>query len=225
MANALENPILQAKRDAAYLLAQQHSALIGILRVAVPAMAIALSFALVLALVMLRPGAIAVVSGVQLEKLTIDNGNLVMSNPRLEGIADGDRPYIVEAERAVQAGPTADMIELEKITAEVEMDQDLTGTLKAASGTFEREANRLRLTEESVFTRSDGIEAVFQSADIEIDSGSLTSDEPVKVLQYGHQITAGSASFTENGKRLVFGDGVRVTIEPSQEADTTGATQ
>ena len=217
--------MLQEKRDAAYVIEQRHSALIAKLRVAIPAAAFGLALALGLAVTFLRPGAVAQISGIQLDRLTIDNGNLVMSNPRLEGVADGNRPYVVQAERAVQAGPTADLIELEKITGEVSMDADLTGTLEAVAGTFEREANRLRLTDQSTFTRSDGIEAFFEEADIDVGAGSLTSDRPVRVRQGGQEIIAGSASFTENGRRLVFDDGVTVTVQPASGDEDAGAAQ
>ncbi|MEO0542316.1 MAG: hypothetical protein AAFY99_00745 [Pseudomonadota bacterium] len=220
-----ENLALQHKRNAAYAVAIRHSALIARLRLLIPALVLFLTLALALAIIFLRPGAVAVISGVQLDQLTIDNGNLVMSNPRLEGVGDGNMPYVVQAEKAVQAGPTADLIELEKISAEVMMDGDLTGTLEAQAGTFEREANRLKLTESSVFRRSDGISAYFESADIAIGDGSMTSDEPVRVLHNGQEIVAGSAAFTDNGKRLVFGDGVKVTINPEQNTGSSGATR
>ncbi|MEN0000438.1 MAG: hypothetical protein AAF940_06095 [Pseudomonadota bacterium] len=209
----------------AYAIASRHSARVALLRMAVPASALLMTLGLVLALLFFRPGNVVNVAGIQLDGMTIENGRLVMANPRLEGVADGGRPYTVQARRAVQTGPAAELIELEAIVAEIDGEGAVNGTLTAESGVFERNANRLRLTGKSVFTRPDGIEAFFNSADIEVESGSLVTNDPVRVVRPGQEILAGSAEFTENGKRVIFDNGVRVNVLPVESAEEAGEQQ
>ena len=61
-----------------------------------------------------------------------------------------------------------------------------------------------------------GMTALFQSADIDIDSGDLTTDKPVKVDLEGMSVTADSMSVTERGKVIVFDRRVRMRIDGSK---------
>ncbi|MEL6922370.1 MAG: hypothetical protein AAFO77_15390, partial [Pseudomonadota bacterium] len=142
---------LQAKRNEAYGLARRHSTRVLVMRAAMPGAAVLLGVGLTAAIAFVRPGDVVTVAGIELSSISIDGGSLVMANPRLNGVTDADLPYSVRAGRALQAGPTADRIDLEEVTAEFALKDGLQGTMEAAAGVFEREANSLQLTGGSVF--------------------------------------------------------------------------
>ncbi|MEM1377944.1 MAG: hypothetical protein AAGG69_11220 [Pseudomonadota bacterium] len=185
------------------------------MRRSLPIAGVSIVVVLISAVVFVRPGAVASVADIELSAISIEGGSLVMDNPRLDGVSGKNLPYSVRATRAIQAGPTAQRVQLENLSAEFAMEEDLTGTLESPFGVFERDSERLELSGGSVFRRSDGLSAYFETVEIGINDGSLETEEMVRVEQPGQELTAGSAKFLDSGKKLIFEGDVRIVLKPA----------
>lgn len=151
---------------------------------------------------------------IDLSALAIEDGRLVMTDPKLDGLAGKDgRPYSMTALRAVQDIGGSGRIDLEGIDARLPIDEKGWMTVSAPSGVFDREANRLDIDSELTVESDDGMKAVFQSAVVDIATGSLDTSDPVDISLDGAHITADSMSVRDKGAVLVFENRVRMTID------------
>ena len=189
----------------------RHSRRIRILKIALPSLAV-LMVAIFAAYSWIVPeGAFFGIDGAALR-----DGKLVMSKPRLDGVTGNDKPYRMTATRAVQDISNTDIVELEEIRADLPVNDKNRAIVEAASGIFDRANNTLDITSAMRIVSDNGMTALFQSADIDIDSGDLTTDKPVKVDLEGMSVTADSMSVTERGKVIVFDRRVRMRIDGSK---------
>lgn len=146
----------------------------------------------------------------------IEDGRLVMSDPKLDGFTGDDRPYSMSAVRAVQDLGNTSRIELEGIDARLPFDETNWITVAARSGIIDRDANTLDLDDEVQVTTDTGIVAILQSAKVDIKAGSLDSDEYVDITMSGARIEADSLQVRERGAVMIFENRVRVEIEPGR---------
>lgn len=152
---------------------------------------------------------------VSLASTVIDNGNLVMSNPKINGKTRDGRDYAVTASRAIQPMDGTETIEMQDVDAQFTMDDGSDANLQAPVGILDRAQDRLTLTGPSVFSTGEGVRIAFTSADVGIDSGSFSTDEPVTVEQPGTRIDAQSMQVSDNGANVVFEGKVRVVLSGS----------
>lgn len=152
---------------------------------------------------------------VDLDSSAVENGKLVMNNPKLDGFTgDKKQPYSMQAVRALQAiGGTGELIELEGIDAELPVGDNLRATIKAKSGVYDNANERLELKDAFTVHTSDGLSAALQSADINIATGQIVTNQPVDIRNKGAHIVAESMKITDNGKFMVFEKGVRLVID------------
>lgn len=151
---------------------------------------------------------------IDLSSLAIEDGRLVMTDPKLDGLTGRDgRPYSMTATRAIQDIGMSGRIDLEGINARLPVDETGWMSVSAASGVFDREANRLAIDSELTMTSDDGMKAVLQSAVVDVASGSLETPDPVDISLEGAHISADSMSVRDKGAVLVFENRVRMTID------------
>lgn len=206
-----DGPAAARSRDAAFSKARRHSRRVRLLKFLLPAVAVVIAGVFVGYSMLSSSG----VSTVNFGMPTVEDGNLVMSNPKLDGFTADDLPYKMSAARAKQALGGGSDIRLEKISAEVPLDKETSASIKADTGTYNRQSNRLDIDSPLTLTTSSGIVARLQSADVDIDANELSTTDPVDVDMKGTHIAAKSLETREGGKVFVFRDRVRVTIEPS----------
>ncbi len=144
----------------------------------------------------------------------IQDGELVMTHPKLDGYTKDDKPYSMSAARAVQDLSDAQKIELEDINAKLPLDNDGWAKINAATGTFDRGANTLDIDSPLTVRRHDGAVVHLQSAKVDIGSGQIESDKPVEIDMSGSRIAANSITVTDHGNVMTFKDRVRVTLTP-----------
>jgi lipopolysaccharide export system protein LptC len=152
-----------------------------------------------------------------LESVAIDNGRIVMQNPRLTGLTKDNRPYSVTAERAFQSISNANDITLETITADVPFNVKANGTLNAANGHLDNDAKLLTLDGGFTFITDDGMTATFEAATIDMDGGGLVTDRPVNIRNATADIKAGALTISDNGATLLFENKVRLVITPPKD--------
>lgn len=192
--------------------AERHSRRVRILKFAIPAAATigAIFLALVTIFRSEIPGEVST------DSITLSDGRIVMSNPKLDGLTGDKKPYAMRAERAFQEIGRDGLVELEKITAELPFGTGSTALLKAGGGFFDNSRNTLDLGKSIVLTTSDGMNAKLDSARIDIGKSALVTDKPVEITNSGSRITAGSLKVSDGGKLLVFQSNVRLTIDPKK---------
>src|SRR5690606_974199 len=137
-------------------------------------------------------------------------------------------PYSVTAALARQAiGSDSGPIELEKIQATLPIGDDRQATVTAGGGIFNQQTNRLTLNSAITVESNAGIFAQLNSADVDIASGNLSTNEPVDIEVNGMRVKAKSFHTVDGLERLVFENGVRLEIDPArvrkaQEEGTAG---
>ena len=175
--NSVQNPAYLAGLEARFAVAARHSRMVRILRVAVPA-AVALALAGIVGVSIFNPFRML------LPKLPVDMGNLVVSgtkitmeSPHLAGFSTDQRPYELWAKAAVQDLTDPDHVELKTLRAKVLMEDRSTVTLDARTGLFDSKQQLLDLRKDIFVQSSTGYEAKLSQAFVDINKGTVTSDE------------------------------------------------
>ena len=196
--------------EEAFAQARRHSGRVRLLKFALPAAAVLMIAVFVGKSWLSAPGAFPI----DLRALAIEDGRLVMTDPRLDGLTGRDgRPYSMTATRAVQDLGASGRIDLEGIDARLPVDEKGWLTVNARTGVFDRDANRLDIDSELTMVSDDGMKAVLQSAVVDITTGSLDTADPVDISLEGAHITADSMAVRDKGAVLIFENRVRMTIE------------
>lgn len=201
-----------AFRKEAFANAQKHSRRVRALKIVVPAAAILIAGAFVAASYALTPVKVNVAT----DDSAYANGKLVMANPKLEGVTKDNRPYSMNAVRAIQDLKSQDVIELEDISAKLPMNAEDWVSVDAKKGTYDRLANTLNVTSPLTVKTTDGMTAQLTSAFVDISKGNLETAQPVEIVLNGTQVQADSMKVFEKGKVLVFENRVRMHINAEQ---------
>lgn len=139
--------------------------------------------------------------------------DLRMISPHITGVDRKGRPYVVTADTATQAIDEPNRITLENLEADL-MLNDGGDWLSITSrfGTLLSDVERLTLTESVDVYSTAGYEFHAQIATINLQDGSMTSDQPV----YGQgpigTINANGVEAANSGELIRFTGGVRVVV-------------
>lgn len=195
--------------DAAFRSALRHSGHVRMLKLALPLVALAMVVVFVGKSWLAAPEGVSVSLG----RTAIQNGRLVMADPKLDGFTADNRPYTMTAERAIQDIGGGAEIDLEGISARLPFDEKNWITVVADTGVLNREASKLKLDSEITVKTDTGVTAVLQSANVDMDAGSLVTDKPVDIRLDGTHIRADSMTVREKGDVMIFERRVRVNID------------
>ena len=199
-----QNPTYDPGLEVRFAAAARHSRMVRMLRVAVPA-AVVLAMAGVVAVSVFNPFRML------LPKLPVDIGNLVVSgtkitmeSPHLAGFSTDQRPYELWAKAAVQDLTSPDHVELQTLRAKVMMEDKSTVTMDAHTGFFDSKQQLLDLREDIFLQSSTGYEAKLSQAYVDINKGSVTSDEHVDVKLLNGTLTADKLRIINSGEVVRF---------------------
>jgi lipopolysaccharide export system protein LptC len=203
--------------EARFAAAARHSRLVRILRVAVPA-AVALAMAAIVAVSVFNP--FRMVLG---PKLPVDIGNLVVSGtkitmetPHLAGFSTDQRPYEMWAKAATQDLTDPDHVELSQLRAKVAMEDKSTVTMDARTGYYDSKSQMLDLRKDIFLQSSTGYEAKLTQAYVDINKGSVTSDEHVDVKLLNGTLTADRLRIINSGEVVRFEGNVVMNLVMEQ---------
>jgi len=196
---------------AAFERARKHSLRVRFLKGALPLLAVLMAVGFVGYSYFVTPASVAIVT----DGSAYSDGKLVMANPKLEGFTK-DRPYKMNASRAIQDVKNEGVVQLEGISAKLPIAKDNWAMVDAPHGTYDREKNTLDITSEMVITTADGMVAKLKSAFLDMGKGGMKTDEPIDIETKGARITSDSMTILENGKVLVFEKRVRMNIDPTR---------
>jgi len=203
--NSVQNPAYVAGMEARFAAAARHSRLVRILRVAVPA-AVAFAMAVIIYIAVFNPFKMVLEA-----KLPIDIGNLVVSGtkitmetPHLAGFSTDQRPYEMWAKTATQDLTDPDHVELGTLRAKVAMEDKSTVTMDARTGYYDSKSQMLDLRKDIFLQSSTGYEAKLTQAYVDINKGSVTSDEHVDVKLLNGTLTADRLRIVNSGEVVRF---------------------
>jgi lipopolysaccharide export system protein LptC len=191
--------------EARFAAAARHSRMVRALRVAVPAAVLLALASIVLIQVFLNPFQTG------LPKLPVDISNLVVSGtkitmetPHLAGFSTDQRPYELWAKAAIQDLTDPDHVELKTLRAKVMMEDKSTVTMDARTGFFDSKQQMLDLRKDIFLQSSTGYEAKLSQAFIDINKGTVTSDEHVDVKLLNGTLTADRLRIINSGEIVRF---------------------
>lgn len=213
-------PGARSRGDRAFRRARRHSLQVRVLKIALPAAALAIGLGFIGYSYLASSG----VEAVDIGSVSFDDGSLVMDAPKLEGFTKDNLRYEMTAARARQALGDSSAIALEEIDAEVPIDAGTRARISAAAGLYDRTANTLDITDGMTLRTTSGIVARLKSASVDIDAGALSTDDPVEIELDGARIAAQSMRVDDGGKVLRFERRVRVDISPGRLELGGGAT-
>jgi lipopolysaccharide export system protein LptC len=168
-----------------------------------------------------------------LTKLPVDISNLVVSGtkitmetPHLAGFSTDQRPYEVWAKAAIQDLANPDNVELQTLRAKVMMEDKSTVTMDARTGLFDSKQQLLDLRKDIFLQSSTGYEAKLSQAYIDINKGTVISDEHVDVKLLNGTLTADRLKILNSGEIVRFEGNVVMNLimenpaapEPEPEA-------
>ena len=203
--NSVQNPAYDPGLEVRFAAAARHSRIVRMLRVAVPA-AVALSMAVIVLIAVFNPFRIT-----EIVKLPVDMGNLVVSGtkitmetPHLAGFSTDQRPYELWAKAAIQDLANPDQVELRTLRAKVMMEDKSTVTMDARTGFFDSKQQMLDLRKDIFLQSSTGYEAKLSQAYVDINKGTVTSDEHVDVKLLNGTLSADRLRILNSGEVVRF---------------------
>jgi lipopolysaccharide export system protein LptC len=110
----------------------------------------------------------------------------------------------VWAKAAIQDLADPDHVELRTLRAKVQMEDKSTVTLDARTGFFDSKQQMLDLRKDIFLQSSTGYEARLSQAFVDINKGSVTSDEHVDVKLLNGTLTADKLKIINSGEIVRF---------------------
>ena len=219
--NSIQNPAYMVGMEARFARAARHSLLVRVLRIAVPAA------------VLLAMAGIVVVSSVlnpfHIPKLPVDMGNLIVSgtkvtmeSPHLAGFSTDQRPYEMWAKAAIQDLTDPDHVELKTLRAKVLMEDKSTVTLDARTGYYDSKQQMLDLRKDIFMQTSTGYEARMSQAYVDINKGTVTSDEHVDVKLLNGTLTSDKLRIFNGGEVVRFEGNVVMNLDKLGDDNASG---
>ncbi len=203
--NTVQNPAaFGAGMEARFAAAARHSRLVRLLRIAVPA-AVMVAMAVIVFVATFNPfRALVPQLPVDMKNLVVSGTKITMESPHLAGFSTDQRPYEMWAKAATQDLTDPDHVELSALRAKVMMEDKSTVTMDARTGYFDSKAQMLDLRKDIFLQSSTGYEAKLSQAYVDMNKGSVTSDEHVDVKLLNGTLTADRLRIINSGEVVRF---------------------
>lgn len=203
--NSIQNPAYSTGMEARFAAAARHSRMVRVLRVAVPA-AVLLAMASIVLVSVINPFRILAPNNVPVDmsNLVVSGTKITMETPHLAGFSTDQRPYELWAKAAIQDLTDPDHVELRTLRAKVMMEDKSTVTMDARTGFFDSKQQMLDLRKDIFLQSSTGYEAKLSQAYVDINKGTVTSDEHVDVKLLNGTLTADRLRIINSGEIVRF---------------------
>lgn len=202
--NSAHNPTYDPGLEVRFAAAARHSRMVRVLRVAVPA-AVVLAMAVIVGVALFNPFRIPELKlPVDISNLVVSGTKVTMEKPHLAGFSTDQRPYELWAKAAIQDLTAPDHVELQTLRAKVMMEDKSTVTMDARTGYFDSKQQLLDLRKDIFLQSSTGYEAKLTQAYVDINKGSVTSDEHVDVKLLNGTLTADKLRIINSGEVVRF---------------------
>jgi len=210
-------------RESAFNAARSHSRLVRFLKFVVPTVAV-LGTATFVFFAWFNPFRAADLT-VNVGKVGVDGGRLVMELPHLTGFNNRQQAYNVTARTASQKVTAPGLIDLTKLDAVITMVDKSTTTMTADGGKFNSDAQILSLRDNVKVKSTKGYNAVLQSGTIDFKAGTVKSPDPVTVNLANGTISGNGIDIIDGGSKITFQGGVTAHFRtpPPQQTTTSSA--
>ncbi len=208
------------RREIARAAAARHSRRVRRLKILLP-----VSGAVIVAGIGLTMLVSALTPGFDLGSVQLSSDGIVMDNPHISGHDAKNRSYEVTADRAVQSITDPKQVKLENISARINLGDGAWAAFTAGTGRYNGNNEHLSLDDRIAVETSDGYHATLKAAEIDLRGGTISSDTPIVFSSREATIKAGTLAVDENGRAIVFSDGVTMTINPGAFPRSSGAVE
>ncbi len=140
--------------------------------------------------------------------------DLRMSSPRFTGMSADNRPYMVTADSAVQDVNDHELVKLDNLQADLAMSDGSWLSVTAKSGLMHSALQTLQLDGQIEAYSDLGYAFYTQSAQIDLDAGTLSASTPVRLQGPLGHLRASTMRAADQGKTLHFAGDVKVVIYP-----------
>jgi lipopolysaccharide export system protein LptC len=222
---AIDHQSTQAGMELRFRRAARHSRWVRFLRRAIPTVVV-VSLLGIVAVSMFNPFRLLAKLPIGVGNLSVSGTRITMQSPHLTGFTPDQRPYDLRAKTATQDVTDPIHVELQELSAKVQMEDKSTVMMDARIGLFDTKAQRLDLSERIFLQSSTGYEARLTQAAVDFAKGLVTSDQPVAVKLLNGTLDAANLRIIDNGALVVFGGGVSMTLmlddaaKPAAPAET-----
>ena len=200
--------------EGAFLKAARHSALVRRLKFILPGLAI-LAVVAFWATARVVPGDLS--SLVAVAGIDTKSNSVVMDKPHISGFEGTRRAYEVRADSAVQNLDDPKVMTFKQIVGRFGLEDAGVATVNAGIGVYNGNNNTLILKGGIDMQTTSGYSGRFSEAAIDLGKGTLTSTEPLELTTADGKIRANGVNVADNGKHIVFTNGVSVTYLPPGE--------
>ena len=220
--NSAHNPTYDAALAAKFASAARHSRLVRILRVSVPA-TVVVAMAVIIYIAFFNKFRIPELP-LTVENMVVSGTKITMESPHLAGFTPDQRPYELWAKTATQDITDPDHVDLHDLRAKVLMEDQSTLFLDARTGRFDNKQQQLDLHKDIFLRTSTGYEARLNSAFVDMNKGTVSSDERVDVKLTNGTLTADRLRITEGGDVIRFEGNVVMNLDNLGASDQSAAT-
>lgn len=148
-----------------------------------------------------------------------EDGRVRLDNPRYVGEATNGGAYAVEAVAARVDPVTPRVIELERMRADLPMENARDVSLTALEAVFDRDLALIELDGGIELVTADGYSLRTETATVALEAGTVESATPVEGDGPAGAITADRLEVEQRGKVIRFVGNVRVTLEAATGAE------
>lgn len=199
---------MDVQRREAFRAARRHSALVRVLRVALPVVCVA-----VIAVLSVSGLSFSIPEGrLDIESIGLDGSTVVMDSPRLSGYRAGRGTYVIEAEKAEQDVTLSNIVNLTGLDGKLTQEDGRWATINAGTGKLDTENQRLELWDRIIVRADGGYRAVLSDASVNMSTGSVRTDKPVKVDMFNGSLAASRMTITESGRAMAFEGDVKLRV-------------
>jgi lipopolysaccharide export system protein LptC len=199
--------------EARFASAARHSRMVRILRVAVPA-AVVLAMASIVAVSTIgNPFQIPLNIPLDRGNLIVSGSKMTMESPHLAGFSADKRPYEMWAKAAIQDLTDPDHLELKTLRAKMMMEDKSTITMDARTGYHDSKQGTLDLRKDIFLQSSTGYEARMSQALVDLNKGTVASDEHVDVKLLNGTLTADKLRIFNSGEIVRFEGNVVMNLD------------
>jgi len=197
--------------ERAFRSARRHSRAVRIMRVAIPAVVVLLLGGFSLATYLNPLRALAKLP-VNINDLVVSGTKITMEKPRMSGFTKDARAYEFNADAAAQDLTKPDIVELKKIRARLQMQDQSMMDISADTGIYDTKRETLKLDNNIVLTSSNGNKGRLSQAMIDIKKGNVVSDQPVELEFLQGVLNGKKLEIVDSGDVIRFHGGVNMML-------------
>ncbi len=206
---------IEHARDLAKSAADRHSRFVRLAKISLPIIGL-----LIAVVVIGRFWLVTHLPGLNMPAVLFTKNGLTMVEPRLTG-RSRNRAYDISASKATQDFLTPKVVQLDQLAGRVEMQDNDWAKIQSRSGTYDGNADTLKLMGTVTVTTSTGYQLGADDANIDLTKGNMTTTNPVHIQGPTGWLDAGAAEVRDGGANITFSRGVHMLINHSAVPEST----